>query len=196
MSSAKLQRIMVKITSTSPHHPLHHRRRVLRLPLAPQRLLAALEGVEGGFAIGASIIVALAIAGLNKELLIMTAVISIIVTGFNSASVKYSSEHYLDELDGREKRNPFKHYLVPAAIEFICYVGFSLVVVLPVVLLQSTQTAVLVSTASTLGVLFAAGVWRGYVLHMNGMRDGLETMLLGAGIITIGAISGLIVSSL
>jgi hypothetical protein len=196
MSSAKLQRIMVKITSTSPHHPLHSRRRNTRLPFAPQRLLAALEGTEGGFAIGASIIAALAIAGLNKELLIMTAVISIAVTGFNSASVKYSSEHYLDELDGREKHNPYKHYLVPAVIEFICYVGFSLVVVLPIVLLHSTLVAALLSAVSTLFVLFVAGAWRGYILRMNGMRDGLETMLLGAGIIIIGALSGLIVSSL
>lgn len=187
---------MVKITSTSRHHPLHQRRRSVRLPLGSRRLLAALEGVEGGFAIGASIIVALAITGLERELLLATALISIIVTGFNSASVKYSSEHYLDELDGREKRSAFKHYFVPAFIEFLCYLVLSLVSVAPIFIIDDLLIAITISLVFTLLLLFGAGLWRGYMLRMNGLRDGLETMLLGAGIITVGVVSGIVVNSL
>ncbi len=187
---------MLKITPASKHHPLHTKRRVLNLPFGTQRLLAVFEGVEGGFAIGTSIVVALSIAGLEHHLLLLTALISIVVSGFNSASVKYSSEHYLDELDGREKRSAFRHYFIPACIEFVCYMILSVVAILPLLLLSNTFVAVILSVALTLIVLFAAGVWRGYILRMNKLRDGIETLALGVGIILIGLISGLIVNSL
>ena len=77
----------MRVASTSHHHPLHHRRRTLNVPLGAQRFLAAFEGFEGGFAIGASIIVGLSFAGLDRRLLLTTALISIIVNGFNTASV-------------------------------------------------------------------------------------------------------------
>ena len=187
---------MLKISATSKHHPLHTKRRAVTLPFGTQRFLAAFEGVEGGFAIGASIVVALSVAGLDKDVLMASAIISIIVSGFNTASVKYSTEHYLDQLDGREKRSPFRHYFVPSFIEFVCYVVLSIFSVLPFILLQDTALAAALSVGLTLVVLFAAGLWRGYMLHMDGIRDGLETVLLGMGIITIGLIGGIVVGSL
>ncbi len=168
----------------------------MRLPLGTQRFLAAFEGIEGGFAIGASIIVGLTIAGLDRRLMLTTAVISIIVSGFNSASVKYSSEHYLDELDGREKRSALRHYFVPSLIEFVCYMVLSLFAVLPLFFVENLVVAVAVSVIATLCMLFVAGLWRGYMLRMNGVRDGIETALLGGGIIIVGLLSGLVVHSL
>ena len=187
---------MQKISATSKHHPLHARRRSVKLPLGAPRFLAAFEGVEGGFAIGTSIVVALGLAGMDKHLLLTTAIVSIIVNGFNSSSVKYSSEHYLDELDGREKKSAFKHYFMPAFIEFVCYFMISLLAVLPLLLIQNVKIAVLMSVVVTFVLLFAAGFLRGFMLRMNGLRDGLETVLLGVGIISVGLISGLVVNSL
>lgn len=187
---------MQKISASSKHHPLHVRRRSVRLPLGTQRFLAAFEGIEGGFAVGTSIVVALSLAGMDRHLLLTTAIIGIIVNGFNSSSVKYSSEHYLDELDGREKKSAFKHYFVPSFVEFVCYFLISFLSVVPLMLIEPTSVAVITSVSVTLTLLFAAGYFRGYMLHMNGVRDGLETLLLGAGIISVGLISGLVVNSL
>lgn len=182
----------MRIASTSPHHPLRHRRRSLRLPLGTQRFLAAFEGFEGGFAIGASIMIGLSFANLGRDLLLTTVVISIIVNGFNSASVKYSSEHYLDELDGREKRSPFKHYFVPALIEFIAYFAISFISVLPLLLLGDISVAIAWSCALTLLLLFAAGWWRAFMLRMPRWRDACETTILGVGIIAVGYLAGYI----
>ncbi len=183
----------MRISSSSAHHPLHSRRRRVRLPLGTQRFLAAFEGFEGGFAIGASIVVALAFAKLPMHLLLLTAIISIIVNGFNNASVKYSSEHYLDELDGREKRSPFQAYFIPAFIEFVSYFAISFVSVVPLLLTKSVPIAVIWSVAITLVLLFVAGWWRAYMLQMPRWRDAAETTLLGSGIILVGLISGYIV---
>lgn len=188
--------LMQKISASSKHHPLHSRRRAVRLPFGTQAFLAAFEGIEGGFAIGASIIVALSIAGLDRHLLLVTALVSVIVSGFNSASVKYSSEHYLDELDGREKKSAFKHYFVPSLIEFVCYALLSLLTVAPLFIVEDLTLAIAMSVILTLLMLFAAGVWRGYLLRMNRFRDGVETLLLGSGIIVVGLLSGLVVNSL
>jgi VIT1/CCC1 family predicted Fe2+/Mn2+ transporter len=110
----------------------------------------------------------------------MSATIGIMVNGFNNATVKYSSEHYEDELDGREKRSPFKAYFVPAAIEFLAYFAISFVALIPLVLISSVYLAMALCCLITLVLLFAAGYWRGYLMHMHPMRDGREMMLLGA----------------
>lgn len=183
---------MLRIASTSAHHPLHRRRRALNIPFGAQRFLAAFEGFEGGFAIGASIIVGLSFAGLEQNLLVSAALVSIIVNGFNTASVKYSSEHYLDEIDGREKRSPFRHYFMPALIEFIAYFAISLVSILPLVLIDDMQIAILWSCLTTLVILFSAGWWRAFMLHMPRWRDAIETTILGGGIILVGFVSGYI----
>lgn len=183
----------MRITSSSKHHPLHTRRRTVRLPLGAQRFLAAFEGFEGGFAIGTSIIIALSFASHSRTTLLLTAIISIIVNGFNNASLKYSSEHYLDELDGRETRHPFRNYFGPALVEFLSYFAISFITVVPLITMRDIPTAIVVSTALTLLLLFAAGYWRAYMLHMPRLRDGLETMMLGGGIMVVGLVSGLVV---
>lgn len=187
---------MQKISANSKHHPLYARRRVIRLPFRSEYFLAALEGIEGGFAIGASIVVALGIAGLERHLLLATAIVSIIVNGFNSASVKYSSEHYLDELDGREKKSAFRHYFIPSLIEFVCYLILSFVSVLPLLVVPDITLAIIACVLLTVALLFVAGYARAYMLRAGRFRDGIETAVLGAGIVLVGLVSGLIVSSL
>lgn len=183
----------MRIASSSKHHPLHSRRRIVRLPLGTQRLLAAFEGFEGGFAIGTSIIIALSFASHNRTTLLLTAIISIVVSGFNNASIKYSSEHYLDELDGRETKHPMRNYFVPAFIEFVSYFAISFITVLPLIFISAIPAAIGVSAILTLLLLFAAGYWRAYILHMHRFRDGFEALVLGAGIMLVGLASGLVV---
>jgi len=110
--------------------------------------------------------------------------------------VKYSSEHYLDELDGREKKHGFRNYFAPAVIEFVSYTAISLVSIIPLLLIGNITTAVWACVGVTLVLLFLAGFWRGYMLRTSSIRDGIETALLGGGIIVVGLVSGLIVNSL
>ena len=182
-----------KIGSSSKYHPLHARRRHINVPLGAERFLAAFEGFEGGFAIGASIVVALSFAHSSRHVLLVSAIITIIVNGFNNASVKYSSEHYLDELDGRETHHPFRRYFVPSFIEFISYFAISFISIIPLAVVADTLTAIVCSVIITLIILTGAGYWRAYMLRMPRWRDALETTLLGAGIILVGLVSGYIV---
>ena len=186
----------MKISHTSKYHPANIRRRPIVLPLGTQKFLAAFEGLEGGFAIGASIVVALSFTNLSQNILLLTAVVTIIVNGFNNASVKYSSEHYLDELDGREKNSPFRYYFVPAFIEFVSYFAISFISIIPLIVIPNLKLAVIWSVVVTLVILFAAGYYRAYILQMRRWRDACETTILGSGIIIVGLISGLFLHSL
>lgn len=162
----------------------------MAIPFGAQRFLAAFEGIEGGFAIGTSIIVALAFAGLERHLLLVTAIVSIIVNGFNNASVKYSSEHYLDQLDGREKKSAFRYYFIPSFIEFFFYFAISFVSVVPLLFIDNTFWAIATSTIITLILLAIAGYWRAYLLQMPRARDAFEAVFIGIVIIVVGIISG------
>lgn len=169
------------------------RRRKHRIPLNSENFLAAFEGFEGGFAIGAGILAGMSFADLDRGLLLTAAMIGIIVNGFNSASVKYSSEHYIDELDGREKSNKFRHYFLPALIQFLSYFAISLVSITPLFFIGDNHNAVLYSCIITVGILLIAGYWRASLLNMPRLRDGVELATLGAGIIFVGYVSGWII---
>ena len=164
-----------------------------KIPFGAERFLAVFEGIEGGFAIGAGVIAGMSFAGVSREILIMTAILSIIVNGYNSASVKYSSEHYIDELDGREEKNPFRDYFLPAAIQFTSYIVISVISIIPLFLMDSVNHAVIYSCVITVVILLVAGYYRAAILNMPRWRDAFEIAILGAGIIFVGFSSGWII---
>lgn len=182
------------IQTASRKRLLRKKRKQVHLPFGAQRLLALFEGLEGGFAIGASVIVGLSFTGLDRRLLIISAAIGMLVNGFNNSTVKYSSEHYEDELDGHEKRNTFRYYFMPAAIEFMSYLAITIITLMPLLFVENLYHAIILCSLFTLIMLFAAGYWRGYLMRLHPIKDGLEIMLLGAGIIAVGGLTGYILN--
>lgn len=162
----------------------------LRVPFGAEVFLAAFEGFEGGFAIGAGVIAGLSFTNLDRTVLIASAVISIIVNGFNSASVKYSSAHYMDELDGKETKQPFRDYFMPAFIQFVSYFIISFISLVPLFLMRDMPGAILYSCLLTIVILLFAGYWRAQLLQAPRWRDGFEIAALGTGIILVGYVSG------
>lgn len=173
-----------------------HKRRVVRVPLGSDNFLSVLEGVEGGFAIFAGIVVGLSFEDVSRDLLILTAGIGIVVSAFNSSAVRFASEHYIDELDGHEKRHWVRSYLVPSLIEFLSYIVVSLIALLPLVILPNLTDAIIGSVILTLSILFLAGLYRGNLLiRRHAVRDGLEVAGLGLLIIVVGGVSGWLLSA-
>jgi len=159
--------------------------------MGTDKFLAAFEGLEGGFAIGAGVLAGMSfIATIDRSTLLIAAIVSVIVNGFNSASVKYSSEHYMDELDGHEKKDKMRYYFMPALVQFIAYFAISLISIAPLFFVRDNDNAILYSCILTVIALLFAGYWRASLLRMPRWRDGFETAILGAGIIFIGYTSG------
>lgn len=170
------------------HYPRHDH---------PQKkLLSFIDGLEGGFAIFAGIVVGLSFTTMNRTVLVVTALIGILVNAVNAATIRYSSEHYYDELDGREKRSAMRAYLLPALLEFILYVFVSLLSVIPLLAISALHTAIIVMVAVCLVILFMAGVLRGAVLGTQPIRDGIEVVIGGVIMISFGALAGWLLTHL
>lgn len=172
-----------------PKHP-----RSRRIPLGADNFLSVLEGVEGGFAIFVGIVAGLSFENISRDLLIMTAAIGIIVNAFNASAVRYTSEHYVDELDGREKRRWFRAYFWPSLIEFLSYLTVSTIAILPLVFIEDRLTALWACIGLTMFFLFVAGAYRGWLLRKHMLRDGLEVTFSGLLIIGVGALAGWLLS--
>lgn len=169
-----------------PKHRLLH-----RIPLGADNFMSVLEGIEGGFAIFVGIVVGLSFEAVGRDLLIMTAVVSIAVNAFNASAVRYTSEHFIDELDGREKRSWLKAYFFPASIEFLTYLLVSAIAVIPLLLIENQALALWSCVLLTTVILFIAGGYRGYLLAGHKvLRDGFEVMVSGLLIVAVGAIAG------
>lgn len=153
-------------------------------------LLSFLDGLEGGFAIFAGIVAGLSFSTVHRTTLIATAWVGIVVNAVNAATIRYSAEHYYDELDGHEKRNPWRAYMVPAIIEFLIYILVSALSLIPLLFIDHLTTAVITMISVCLLILFIAGAIRGALLGANWLRDGIEILLGGIVMIGIGALAG------
>lgn len=171
-------------------HPRKH------VPFGANNFLSVLEGVEGGFAIFVGIVAGLYFQNISHDLLIVTGLIGLIVNAFNSSAVRYASEHYIDELDGREKRHKIRAYFIPASIEFVTYALVSLIAVIPLLLIKDSQLALMLTIVITLLILFLTGNYRGKLLGRHAVRDGLELAGIGICIIIVGAVAGWLLSYL
>lgn len=171
-------------------HPRKH------IPLGADNFLSVLEGLEGGFAIFVGIIAGLYFQDIDHDLLVITGLIGLIVNAFNASAVRYASQHYVDELDGHEKRHKFKAYFVPALVEFLTYGLVSLIAVVPLLVIEDSLSAIMLTSLITLVILYLAGWYRGHLFGRHAVRDGLELAGLGVAIILVGAIAGWLLAGL
>lgn len=170
----------------------HHRKR--HLPFGIVGFLSFLEGFESGFAITTGIVIGLSFQVHSRHLLVTAACLAIIVNAVNSATVKFASEHTLDEMDGREKRRFVLNSLSPALIQFITHLVVAGAILLPIIIANELRNGIALSILLTLTVLFGAGWYRGKLLRSRALRDALETLLLGLIIICVGALAGWMLS--
>lgn len=164
------------------HYPNYHH--------SQKHLLGFIDGLEGGFAIFAGIVVGLSFATTNRDVLILTALIGIFVNAINAATIRYSTEHYYDELDGHEKRSAVRSYLLPAVVEFVLYILVSVIAVIPLLVVSSLQHAIVVMIGVSLMILFVAGAARGAIMGKHPVRDGVELTIGGSIMIAFGALAG------
>lgn len=170
--------------TTKKHYRIRHRHHRYGA------LLSFIDGLEGGFAIFAGIVAGLSFSTISRDHLIITALVGITVNAINAATIRYSTEHYYDELDGREKRSPFHAYFLPSVIEFAIYMLVSCFSLLPLLFVNELYYAVIMMVSVCLVILFLSGAARGALLGQHWLRDGCEIMLGGTVMILAGMSAG------
>lgn len=174
-----------------------HRHTRKHIPLGADNFLSILEGMEGGFAMFVGVVAGLYFQHVDRSLLVSAGIIGMIVNAFCSSSVRYMSQHYIDDLDGYEKRNKFRAYFLPALIEFVTYTVVSFIAAVPLLLITNSLLAISLTILLTVCILFAAGFYRGWLfIGRHTLHDALELSGVGLAIILVGTGVGLVVAAI
>ena len=169
-------------------------RQKTKLPFDREYFLALLGGLEGGLATTTAIVVGLGITTERRELVVTTAVISFMVQAFNSSVSRFSAAHTDDEIDHIESWKGYRKPVYNALLQFTSHVLVSLLVILPMVFISDLLVAVSWTIGITLMLLFGIGVYKGVILKLHPLRDGVELFILGAMVVCVGLVAGVILS--
>lgn len=164
--------------------------RRIQLPLSRQYFSAMLSGGEGGLSTTTAIIAGLLVSTDKPDLVVIIAVISFLVQAFNSAIGRFSAEHVDQQLDSRRRWLSYAQPAKDAIIQLLAHVTVSLLVLAPIVLIPSVTAALSLAIGTTLAFLFFMGYYTGRIARTNAWRDGIEQVVLGSLIISIGIAAG------
>lgn len=149
-----------------------------------------LAGWEGGLSTTTAIIAGLMISVDKPDLVVLIAVISFLVQAFNGAIGRFSAEHTEQELDRRRRWMSYAEPAKDAIVQFMAHVTVSILVILPIVLIPDVALALSLSIGITLLFLFFIGIYKGRLAKTSSLRDGVELVILGSLIISIGITAG------
>ncbi|HEX9594892.1 MAG TPA: VIT1/CCC1 transporter family protein [Candidatus Saccharimonadales bacterium] len=164
--------------------------RRIHLPLSRQYFTAMLAGWEGGLSTTTAIIAGLMISTDKPDLVVLIAIISFMVQAFNGAVGRFSAEQTEQELDSRRRWMSYADPAKDAIVQFLAHVTVSILVILPIVMIANVLIAVSLSICITLLFLFFIGFYKGRLAKTSGLRDGVELVVLGSLIISIGITAG------
>ncbi len=165
-------------------------KRPLSVPFGKEVFTALLGGSEGGLATTAAIITGLFVSTNDRELVLITAVITFMVQAFNGAVSRFSGERINDEIEQIEKLSGYRPLIIDAVVQLASHIASAAVVAAPIVFIVDVQLALVTSVTLTLILLFLMGFVKGRVVKNDAIHDGLEMVILGALIISVGVISG------
>lgn len=166
------------------------RKRPLRVPFGSEIFSALFGGTEGGLATTSAIIAGLFVSTYDRELVITTAVISFMVQAFNGAVSRYSGERTTDEIEQIEEVLGKRPALIDALVQLSSHLAGGILVIAPIVLIVNVQLALGLSVAITMILLFLSGAIKAHFVRNDPLVEGLELVVLGAMIISVGIISG------
>jgi VIT1/CCC1 family predicted Fe2+/Mn2+ transporter len=168
--------------------------RAIRLPVDREYFMAWFSGSEGGLSTTSAIIAGLMVSSAALDLIALTAVISFTVQAFNSAIGSFSSNRTFDEIERQDIVKGYRKPAIDAALQFLSHVLMGAIVLSPIIFVTNAVEATIMSIAITLFFLFVIGYFKGRIVKRNPYRDGLELVLLGALIISVGITAGIILS--
>lgn len=170
--------------------PKLFRKRPLRVPFGSEIFVSIFGGAEGGLATTSAIIAGLFVSTQDRELVITTAVISFLVQAFNGAIGRYSAERTNDEIEQTEDIVGKRPAIIDAVVQLSSHVSGAVLVIAPIVLIVDVQLALVTSIGITLSLLFINGAVKAYFVKNNPIVEGLELVVLGAMIISVGISAG------
>lgn len=166
--------------------------RSIRLPIDIDAFLSVFSGTEAGLATTAAIITGLITSTDNRQLVITTALITILVQAFNAAIGHMSVERTSAAIERNHSKLNYAKPISDSASQFIAHLISSFIILTPTVVVKDMQNVLFWTIGVTLGLLFLLGLIKGYLVKQFLIREAFELVVLGSLIISIGIISGIV----
>ena len=170
-------------------------RRKFELPISKKKYLSMVSGSEAGIATTSAIIAGLVTSTDNRSIVVISAFVALLVQGFNSALNYVETAYAATEIDGRVQKPSIIKPLIEAGIQFITHVAASLIVLIPIIWVRDLHYALIYSIIVALIMLFLIGFGIGKTVRSNHIKHAVQSMLLGALVISGGLIAGLVVNN-
>ena len=166
-----------------------------KIPLPKDYFMSLLAGIESGLATTTAIIGGLTITSTSRQLVITTAVISMLVQAWNSAMSKISLENTEDQIDHPySKTVHYLHYIGEGLAQFTAHVAAGLAPIIPIAVIADRATGLSASIVVTLLLLFLIGFNKGKILKRSKSRSAFEMVIPAALVICIGIVAGVALS--
>lgn len=163
-----------------------------KLPIERNLFLSLISGSEAGIATTTAIIAGLATGTDNRNLVLLSAFVTLIVQAFNSAAGHITTSHVDDEIEQNQDMDRFTAPITESFLQFLIHIASSLMVLVPIVFVDELVHAVLISVSMCIFMLFNIGFFIGRTVRHTPWKDGFTTALLGGLVVLIGASAGLI----
>jgi VIT1/CCC1 family predicted Fe2+/Mn2+ transporter len=153
-----------------------------------------LAGAEGGLATTSAVACGILISLDQPKLVLLSVAVSFFVQAFNTSVGWFLIEETEEELERPRGWRGINLPLHGALVQFSAHILSSLIVILPLVLIADEIIAITVCAGVALMSLLGLGALRGRLLKTDPVRDALETVGVGAGVIAVGILSGLVLA--
>jgi VIT1/CCC1 family predicted Fe2+/Mn2+ transporter len=149
-------------------------------------LQSAMFGFNDALVSTTGVIVGVSTGTSNKEIVILTGVVTILVEALSMGSGQYLSSKSAHQL---EKSSSSKVPLISGIIMFVAYFLAGLVPLLPIVLFPMDYSRNIAIVASLTGLLIL-GYVKGRVVKVSPLRSALEIFIIGGIATAIGIVVG------
>jgi VIT1/CCC1 family predicted Fe2+/Mn2+ transporter len=147
-------------------------------------------GVEDGLVSTVGLLSGIAIAGVDRETILLTGVVLIFVEGFSMAAGSFLSEASVEEMHGGV--DDTRGSIAAGTVMFASYFTAGLVPLVPYLVFDVGQ-AFPFSVVCSVVALFLLGYWSGRSSH-TAWRKALRMTLVGGAAIFVGALAGSLLS--
>lgn len=145
-------------------------------------------GVEDSLVSTVGLLSGIAVAEANKETLIITGIVLILVEAVSMAAgsllSEYSAESYATKTEALTRVD-----LVSSGIMFISYLISGLIPLMPYVFLPVSQ-AIWVSVIITMASLFILGIVGAKMARIHALKNAFRMLIVGGIAITVGMLAG------
>ncbi len=148
---------------------------------------SAFFGIQDGLVSTTGVVVGIS-AGVNdKAIILLAAIVAVTVEATSMAAGQYSSEKAVHQMDKTGKHTD--SLIMGALIMFFAYLGAGMIPILPILLMEPPQSAVISVILAFIG-LFTVGYFRGVMIGEKPLRNAIELFAIGGTATLIGLAAG------